>query len=257
MARKPREKSSSGIYHVMLRGNNKEDIFTGEGDYKKYLFILAETMADLDFKIYSFCLMPNHVHMLINECGGSISQIIKISSQKYSLWHNYSYGNIGHLFQDRFKSKAVENNTYFLAVLRYIHQNPLEAGLCTDIKDYKWSSFNGFFPNKMRTSPLKIETKYVLDIFSANETAAVKNFERFCRERRPSNENIGFERKISDAEIVNYIKKNFGINPEKLKDYPEYPSILKNIRSWDGVTLQQLARVVKMSRQTLSKILST
>lgn len=147
MARQARKKSGSGIYHVMLRGANRQTIFLEPEDYEKYLQVLAECKAISGCKIYAYCLMRNHVHLLLQEGDEPIEQIMKRIAVRFVYWYNAKYQRIGHLFQDRFKSEPVEDDAYLLTVLRYIHQNPVKAGLCGSVSDYRYSSYNDYFSN--------------------------------------------------------------------------------------------------------------
>jgi putative transposase len=129
MARKERKKSRSGIYHIMLRGINRQTIFEDEEDKRKFLETLKKYKDVSKYQLYSYCLMDNHVHLLIREMDETIAEAIKRISSSYVYWYNLKYERVGHLFQERFKSERVESEVYFLTVLRYIHQNPLKAGL--------------------------------------------------------------------------------------------------------------------------------
>lgn len=145
MARVSRQKSESGIYHVMLRGINKEQIFFDDKDYDKFINILLRCKSICHFELYAYCIMPNHVHLLLKETDESVSQIMKRIGCRFVYWYNAKYERVGHLFQDRFKSEPVEDDSYFLSVLRYIHDNPVAAGLCRKMADYPYSSYRSYF----------------------------------------------------------------------------------------------------------------
>ena len=145
MARQARKKSNSGIYHIILRGINRQQIFEDGEDYSKFLRILEECKAISKFEIFAYCLMNNHIHLLLKELKEPIEQIMKRITTRFVYWYNIKYQRSGHLFQDRFKSEPVESDEYFLTVIRYIHQNPLKAGICKKPQDYNYSSYNEFF----------------------------------------------------------------------------------------------------------------
>ena len=143
MPRKPRESSGTGIYHVMMRGINRQDIFEEDEDYRAFIRIMV-TIGDLKntpCHIYAYCLMPNHVHLLIAEKNRTLGEVVKSIASSYALYFNKKYGRIGHLFQDRFKSEPCNDSGYFMTLFRYIHQNPVKAGLVLDAKDYQYSSW--------------------------------------------------------------------------------------------------------------------
>lgn len=150
MGRKPREKSGTGIYHVMLRGNNRQDIFEDDEDYSVFMnqlyhvvFFKDENGATLSPRciIYAYCLMTNHVHLLIRETEEDLSTVIKRITVGYAHYYNGKYQHVGHLFQNRFRSETVNDEAYFLTLLRYIHQNPIAAGIVKLIEEYRWSSW--------------------------------------------------------------------------------------------------------------------
>ena len=141
------------MYHVMLRGINRQDIFEDEGDYRQMVFILRGLVDRCDehkvqlpplCTFYAYCLMSNHVHLLIQERELNISDVVKKIGVTYAHYFNKKYERNGHLFQDRFRSEPVDNIEYFVTLLRYIHQNPLKAGIVEKIEDYPWSSWREY-----------------------------------------------------------------------------------------------------------------
>ena len=121
MPRTPREKSPSGIYHIMMRGINRQSIFSDDEDNEKFLTTLSDCKELCGFELYGYCLMGNHVHLLLKEADEDIGQIVKRISSRYVIWFNRKYMRSGHLFQERFKSEAINNDKYFVTILRYIH----------------------------------------------------------------------------------------------------------------------------------------
>ena len=162
MSRKPRESSATGIYHVMVRGINRQDIFEDAQDYNIFIRTMASVQNHLeeDLKteavtcsIYAYCLMPNHIHLLICEKDWIVGSVVKAIASRYVLYFNRKYGRIGHLFQDRFKSEPCNDPGYFLTLFRYIHQNPVKAGLVKNVKEYEYSSWHNDY---LMLSPLRI-----------------------------------------------------------------------------------------------------
>lgn len=147
MPRQARKRSESGIYHIMLRGINRQDIFIDEQDKEKFLKTLKHYKDISGYKVFAYCLMSNHVHLLIKTEKENLDLILKRIAGSYVYWYNWKYKRIGHLFQDRFKSEPVDSDEYFLTVLRYIHQNPVKAGFCEHISDYQYSSYNHYLKN--------------------------------------------------------------------------------------------------------------
>jgi len=140
MPRQARQLSDTGIYHIMVRGVNRQRIFEEASDYDYYLKCLREVRDVSKGTVLAYCCMPNHVHLLIEEGGELASVFMKRLGVRYASWYNRKYDRVGHLFQDRFLSRPVEDDPYFLTVLMYIHYNPVAAGLCAEPQDYRWSS---------------------------------------------------------------------------------------------------------------------
>lgn len=144
MPRKPREYSSTGIYHVMVRGNERKEIFHENEDRKRFLYILEQKKSKKEYDLYAYCLMDNHAHLIIKENMDHITRIMKRINTSYASYYNKKYGRVGHVFQDRYKSEVIEQESYLLEVIRYVHNNPVKARLVDDPKDYPWSSFHLF-----------------------------------------------------------------------------------------------------------------
>jgi len=142
MARKPRIFVADLPYHVVQRGNNKNPIFFSEKDYLFFLTALREAKIKYPCLIYSYCLMPNHFHLLIQpKEKDNISLLLKLLGSKYVRYVNKVYGRSGTLWEGRFKCSVIDAEEYFLTCLRYIEMNPLRAGLVNKIENYPWSSY--------------------------------------------------------------------------------------------------------------------
>ena len=153
MPRKNRKISATGVYHVMLRGINKGAIFTDEVDCNKFVKILQGLVAPVDKHgiplpphcyIHAYCLMNNHVHLLVSEAESGIATVMKRIGVAYVSYFNKRHERLGPLFHDRFRSEPVEDAGYFITLLRYIHQNPVRANLVRSINDYRWSSWHEY-----------------------------------------------------------------------------------------------------------------
>ena len=165
MPRSARLKSNSGIYHVILRGINRQRIFEDAEDYDRFLFLLNHYREACDVELYAWCLMPNHVHLLLKEGKLPLSAYFRRLGTSFVYWYNLKYERVGHLFQDRYKSETVEDDAYFLTALRYIHLNPVKAGLCGKPEEYPYSSYRGYFENS------NLGTEFVLGLLDKEEFA--------------------------------------------------------------------------------------
>ncbi|MBQ7862463.1 MAG: transposase, partial [Clostridia bacterium] len=219
MPRQARKKSSSGIYHVMLRGINKQQIFEDEEDCEKFLWTLKETKAVSEYKLFAYCLMGNHIHLLIKEEKEPLEQIFKRIGGKFVYWYNIKYQRVGHLFQDRFKSEPVEDDAYLFTVLRYIHQNPTKAKLCENVEDYKFSSYNEYTDRNWI-----VDTDFILDIMSLDEFTAFNHEEN-------TDKCLEIEEKeavrLTDEQARNIISKISGSN--SVSDFEKLTKDLKEV----------------------------
>ncbi len=139
MSRKARCKSSTGVYHVIIRGADRRVIFADDEDCIRFLKVLFRVKKETDFKMYAYCLMGNHAHFLIKELDVPLEIIFKKIGCSYVYYYNRKYQLHGHLFQDRYKSESVETWSYFMNVIRYICQNPLKANICQNLFEYPWT----------------------------------------------------------------------------------------------------------------------
>ena len=141
MSRPLRVQFPGAIYHVMARGNNKQDIFLREEDAELFLEIVAQAVTRYGIVIHAYCLMINHFHFLIETPQGNISELMKDISQSYTQLFNKRHQRVGHVFQGRYKSRLIEKDAHLLEVSRYIVNNPVRAGLVKATGDYSWSSY--------------------------------------------------------------------------------------------------------------------
>lgn len=142
MPRAARITAENGCYHIITRGNQKQSVFTDAKDYGEYLKLLRKYKKRYKFKLYCFCLMPNHVHLVIEVTNPAmLNKIMRGLNLSYTLYFNYRYNKVGHLWQDRFKSKLIQKDAYLLECISYIEANPIRASLVSRLNEYPWSSF--------------------------------------------------------------------------------------------------------------------
>lgn len=170
MPRRARKQSETSIYHVMLRGIDRQLIFEDSEDYIRFLDIVEECREVCNFQLYAYCLMGNHVHLLLKVQDEGLETIFKRIGGRYVYYYNVKYQRVGHLFQDRFKSEPVDNNEYFLTVLRYIHQNPVKAKLCSKVEEYPFSSFAEYLHESTF-----VDTEFALGIIDRSEFVRFNN----------------------------------------------------------------------------------
>lgn len=144
MPRVPRQFSRTGFYHIMMRGLNRERIFQKDQDKKKMLDTLIDKISDVDMGIYAYCIMDNHIHLLLKSEPEHLATFMKKVNVSFAMYYNRIQNRVGPVFQGRYKSECVENEGYFWGVLRYIHLNPVKAHIVKSIEKYEWSSINDY-----------------------------------------------------------------------------------------------------------------
>ena len=158
MSRPLRIEYPGAWYHVMNRGRRKESIFLQPDDYDAFLQILRETTSDWNLRIAAYCLMPNHYHLLVQTPDGNLSRCMRHINGVYTQRFNRFHQQDGQLFRGRYKAVLVETDNYLLEVMRYIHRNPLNAGLVRSLDEYPWSSHSAYLTSQKQRSWLFKDT---------------------------------------------------------------------------------------------------
>lgn len=142
MPRTGRSVSATKMYHVMIRGNNKETVFKTHRDKRKFMRIIEESEIRTGEKVevYAYCIMLNHAHFLLRGDLEYVSQFMKEIETTYALYYNFNRDRVGHVFQGRYKSEPVEDEIYFWTCFLYIHDNPVKAGIAVQKEEYPYSS---------------------------------------------------------------------------------------------------------------------
>jgi putative transposase len=181
MPRTARDKSPDAMYHIMSRSISELDLFRSDEDKERYMSTVKRYKDKYDVKIYAYCLMDNHSHLLIDSNGADISKVMQGINQSYARYYNKKYSRYGHLFQDRFKSKVVKNNGYFVRLSAYIHKNPYSMEEYKNrIEKYEYSSL-GIYLGTRRDMLDIVEQGYLMTIFSRRKASAVKLYFEFMR----------------------------------------------------------------------------
>jgi len=195
------------LYHVTSRGNNKENIFKNRADHQYYFEVLAEAKKLFPFKLYSYALMPNHMHLLIETVGPDLGKIMKFVNYRYTIFFNKKYSRSGHLFGSRYYCKIIQKDKYFSSVLRYIHLNPVKAGLSKSL-NCSWSSYGAYIlkPDKSIVDyKSALELLGDCDMFAKKKFAALHicDFDEKLWKKFESPRNCV----VGDKKFKNYLKK--------------------------------------------------
>ena len=178
MPRRSRKQIESNIYHIMLRGNERKNIFSDEEDKQRIIDTILKVKKDGEFSLYAFCVMDNHLHIVLKEGSSTLARTLKQIGTSYAYYYNHKHKRVGHVFQDRFKSEGIRDDGQWLEVIRYIHNNPVKAGIVERAADYPWSSYRyytGLIQGK-ENAPLGDDISDVLNIFSSDRKKAIRLF---------------------------------------------------------------------------------
>lgn len=179
MPRKPRIHNPGAVYHVILRGNARQDIFFDAEDRRRFFVLLQEGIKRNGYRLHGYCLMTNHLHLVIQVGEIPLSRIMQNLSLRYTKWINWRQNRIGHLFHGRYKAVMVEADNYLAQLVAYLHLNPVRAGIGEDPIEYPWSSYRAYLG--LEQAPW-LTTEPVLSQFSSREKRARELFREFVVE---------------------------------------------------------------------------
>ena len=180
MSRKPRIEFNGAFYHIITRGNQRQRIFKDATDFQKYLQLLTIYKNRYGCRIYAYVLMNNHVHLLIETRDIPLSKVLQGVNQSYTMYFNRRYRTVGHLFQGRYKAILCDRDNYLLALLKYVHHNPVRAKITEGPDKYPWSSHTAYTG---KNNPLGlVDTDQALRMFSENKGRARKRYEVFVND---------------------------------------------------------------------------
>ena len=244
MSRLARAFSQSGVYHILFRGVNQQNIFEEDADFEKLKQTIAIVKQDLDFEIYAYCFMSSHVHIVMKEKNiGDISLIMKRILTKYARWYNIKYGRSGALIANRYKSVPIEIDEYFLQLIRYVHQNPIKAGITDKLENYRYSSFLEYINEKDIT-----DTDFLLQMISKKE------FVEFHQEIDNLTFRVSDSKRKTDEDVFRFIKKHYQIdNPKIIAEFSktDRDKILAELKK--EFTVRHLQRITGISRGVITK----
>ena len=258
MTRQRRKISNSKVYHVIVKGIDDQDIFYDDQDRRYFLKQILNLKKEINYDVYSYCLMTNHIHMVIKSEAKVLSKIMQSLMIRYVYYFNSRYERSGPLVQNRFKSKCVENQKYFLEVCRYIHRNPEKAGMAKT-QNYKWSSYQEYLGEEKI-----INKKVLLHYFNNDISEFVKyttNLDLEDIENLYEYAEYEIRSRLLDEEVVQIIMKKFKIcdtsdvviffkNMSK-EELEKYLGAIKDIK---GINKSQVARILRINRKFVSDV---
>lgn len=217
MPRKPRLHSPGAVYHVMLRGNARQDIFFDTDDRLRFLAFLQDGMERFGFRVHGYCLMTNHLHLALQVGDIPLSRIMQNLALRYTKWVNWRQNRGGHLFQGRYKAIMIEADNHLAQLVAYLHLNPVRAGMCAQAVDYPWSSQRAYLG--MEHTPW-LTMQSVLALFSSNPPKARRLFRDFVETSTSDGHRPEFHgRNTTDSRVFG----NDSFVEEVLRNEPERP----------------------------------
>lgn len=256
MPRLPRKYSETGVYHVMIRGNAKQDIFIDNQDKRKFIKVILQKRAEELFNIYAYCIMNNHAHLVVKELKESISKSMKRMTTSYAFYFNIKYNRVGHVFQDRFKSEVIKDDSYLLSAIRYVHNNPEKAGIVNKEK-YPWSSYQAYISENTGLPDIK----EILNLFSSDTKESVKIFKDFSSQLdRREFLDIELEKEINKENINQFIEKFLKNNQLKKIDlsnklYVEQRNnLIKELIKRSNLSKRNISEIIGVNRETVRRV---
>ena len=237
--------SPSRHFHIIIRGIGKQVLFEEAQDYHFFLKKLQEYCTECDVSIYAYCLMTNHVHLLVYDSDNSLSAFMRKLGVSYASYYNRKYSRSGHLFQDRYLSEPITNERQLLVTFRYILNNPEKAGICS-ASSYAWSSYGLYDSNKSF-----VDTSLLKDMIGEWDT-----YEAFIR---AGSEESGMEFEPSrkdDDWAKSVIRDLFGVESGTFLQslsITERNACIKEMKS-KGLSVRQIERLTGIGRGVISRV---
>jgi len=219
MARKPRIHLPGGFYHVILRGNGGQPVFLSDADRYRFYLLLQEGICRFGYRIHAFCLMTNHIHLALQAGNIPLSHGMQNLSFRYTRWINWRESRAGHLFQGRYKAVLVDGDSYLLELVRYIHLNPVRAGMIKNPEDYPWSGHRAYLGKEFLPW---LTTDRVLEQFGKTTGKAQAGYSAFVldgleEEHRPEFHGGGNDsRVLGDDNFVDKCLSSHGVKSLRL-----------------------------------------
>ena len=258
MPRLPRKYNDIGIYHIMVRGNAKQDVFIDGQDKKKFIKTILQKNLEELFIIYAYCVMNNHAHLIAKEEKESISKFMKRITISYAFYFNAKYDRVGHVFQDRFKSEAIKNDSYLLSAIRYVHNNPEKAGIMNK-ENYPWSSYKWYVSPDIDNKLTGVSE--VLKMFSLDIEESVKTFKKFSNQvEKREFLDINQGREIDKQNVDQFVNKFFKQNSMSKDDLckkqymKQRNDLIRKLVSNSNISKRRISEIVGLNRETVRRV---
>jgi REP element-mobilizing transposase RayT len=271
MARKPRIHYEGALYHVLVRGNNRSYIFRSKDNKEEYKTIISKYKKRYRFKLYAYCIMDNHAHLLIEVEDIPLSKIMQGIQQVFTQYYNRRNRTTGHVFEQRYKSFLCDKDHYLLSLIRYIHQNPVRSKL-TGALDYEWSSHREYIGNSQLA-----DVNFPLSLFESQKNQAIKRYLIFMDETEIKvvesmtkeedtievAKNTEERYKITKEALIKIIEEVTEIKLDKIKGNTKSKKIsdirklyIKNLKKYTTIPKKEIADLLEIGNSTVTNVLS-
>ena len=251
MSRYPRRISEAGFYHVYARGSGRQIIFENTNDRVTFLRCLNTALSDCDTTLYAYVLMGNHYHLVVSASYSNLSLFAHALNSSYARYFNNTHERTGHLFQGRFSSQPIEDDSYFLAAIRYVHRNPVEAGLVQTC-DYPWSSYTTYLGQcTWLTDPANMDTTKALDMLGGAD--AFRDFHAHSGKESFADD-APLPTTMGDVEMLAKARDLLGgTDPATLKSLPRRDRDLTLRILKPAFSIRQIALMTGISRSVVQR----
>ncbi|WP_350454999.1 transposase [Slackia heliotrinireducens] len=245
MARTARKESQSGFYHVTARGNGRQIIFECDHDRRKMVDLIEDAKSACSITVIAWCLMDNHIHLLTRADLNQLSEAMHRIGSQYAGYFNSRTGHVGHVFQSRFNSSPIEEESHLLEAVRYIHNNPAKAGVCP-VDEYFWSSYREYAGGHEGLA----DTSIVLGMLGGPDA-----FARFSKEEGAIA--LPYEhRTLTEEETIGVAHDALeGVLASEVKSLPkpERNACLAKLKL-AGLTVRQIERLTGIGKSTIARV---
>ena len=245
-----RKRGESGFYHAVTKGDGGQIVFEKDADRLRYLKELETAAGDFKVEVHAYCLMSNHVHLLLEDQDGELGLFMKQLNERYAMYYAKTTGRVGHVFQGRYWSEPVDSDDYYLAAMRYIHANPEPPGICK-ASAYAWSSYGAYArASSFVKTDLALSMLGGVEAFEAFHIDAIKYAKPFPESKLTahlsSDEQLNVAVSILGRDVLNSLK---GLKPQERRTRVEQ-------LAQAGFSDTEIARLTGIGRSSIRRDLA-
>lgn len=238
MARRARVHLPGALYHILSRGNQRQKIYKDEEDRRRFEALLGEVVKLRSLTLYAYVLMPNHFHLLLEVNRTPLSKVMQSLLYRYTRYYNQRYRKVGHLFQGRYRAILCDRDSYLMELIRYLHLNPVRAGLIGDPSRYRWSSHRDYLRGK---SQVGIAVGRGLELWGERRGPALRTYRRFIRDgiaegHRAEYYDVKEQQYLGDEGFIEDVKRTVDEPEESLPVQITMTDVVKEIVRGAGVS---------------------